>query len=551
MGISKGNNTLKDRTYKVLFIATIVLSLFNWVTMYTPKIVNMLLVNEHMASIYPAILLTLLLFIDNFKNKKLKKYKYLLYFFLVYFVAHTIINIHSVVIFRFADYAKYDTLESGPTTAYLFIHKLFSSLSDYSAFALSYIIRSEVNLVREFIFSWLIIYSIALYFFDNLNAEKYVMWGIYGAMIIVSFYGFFEIAHRFGFSWGTKFLEAVDPYLYPVGAVHDGWPPLLPGDQLRNVFAERSFYAYWGCLIIPFLMNEICKGKLLNSIPLIIIVSNLIASTARSATVLLVGELAVFFILELVINWKNIYVYILVGILALSYALGLLILVSDGIVTRADVPSEKTEVLMRDGVEFEIERASLLSGETDSLLNQGQDRYNASTFETLTTFGGRNTARSIVLFTKLKVWLDHPILGVGDELSGHYMLEKINEEGDFRDNLYSWCVIQEETGSLRNSFPGLDEYSQSLAYGGIVGFVVDIGSMLAISLFTLFAFVKYKKEKRIDDCGFAVAVLASISAIFLFGISNSFTTGALYYVVFGLALGVIMRNRIKGERGEE
>ena len=544
MELRQNKCSLRDNIYRILFIATVVLSLFNWADTYLPSVVKALLVNESMAAIYPAMILTVLIFIDNCRSKRLGRYRYLLCFFIAYFIVNTVVSIHSIATFRFADEAVYDNLEGGPKYAYLFIRKLFPSFSEFSAFAVSFVIRTEINIFREFIFSWLVVYSVALYLVDNRNAWKCFLYGLYGAVGIIAFYGVFEIANKMGYSWGTKFLEKVNPWLYPVGTIHGWYPPLFFGsNMLRSVFAEGGFFAYWGCLALPFLLNEICRGRRLNAIPVIILVANLIGSESRSATVMLAAEVCVFVVFSLILNWKNGNFWLMILSLVVAVALGMMIVGSDGFASRNSTASVETMV-DEEGNIFDVEKASLLGSEAENMLESGFKLYMSRTFSSLGELSMRSNISRYGLFdSRMKIWLDHPVLGVGKELSGYYLLEKAEEYPYYNSEIDNWCTLQREEGALTNVFSGLDIYSQILAYGGVFGFLIEIGPLVLILILLLISFISNRRKRNDEGAAAAVVLLSAIVAVLIFGVSNSLSTVPLYYVVTGIAIGVIMKDR--------
>ncbi len=541
MEIKAEGSLVKDRVYKILFITTIVFTLFNWFEQYMPSVVKLLLVYETYLSLFPALILTALIFIDNFKNKRMARYKYLWYFFILYFVINTAITVHSAVSFRFVEYAKYENLSGGPKYAYFFIRKLFPGLSEYPAFALSYVLRTEINLVREFIGSWLIIYSIALYFVDNPNVLRYFLYGTYIAMAIELFYGIFEVAYRMGYDWGTKFLETVNPYLYPIGSMGGVYPVLLPGIDLRGLFTEGSFFSYWGCMFMPFMMSEISKGnhKYLNGFMILTLIAYLILTAALSAVLLIAGVVVVFYVFSLITNWRNKNLLFLLAVIVLACLLGAVMLSTDGIAYRkAEVESPDT--LERDGDVFVVEKAAFM-GDMEKAVAEAVENYKNKTVSTsVSSLIYSNGARYGSMYTAVKVFLDHPLLGVGEELAGFYIVEKA-EESEWYNAIASWCVGQRECGSLVNGFPKLDNYTESLLWGGISGFMLQVGPVIAVGIFLLVLFIRFKKKNDRKWCTLITACLSSIAAIMLYGVSNQFLNSFLFFVIMGMSIGVIMK----------
>lgn len=547
MEINKSKSIVKDRVYKILFIATVVFTLFNWFEQYLPSVIRVLLVYETYLSLFPALILTVLIFIDNFKNKCMARYRYLLYFFIIYFVFNTAITIHSAVAFKFVEYANYEVLTGGPRYAYLFIKKLFPSLSDYPAFAISYVIRTEINLLREFLGSWLIVYSIALYFVDNQNVLRYFLYGTYIAMVIELFYGIFEVAYRMGYDWGTNFLKTVNPILYPIGSMGGVYPVLLPGVDLRGLFTEGSFFSYWGCMLMPFMMSEITKGnhRYLNGFMILTLIAYLILTAALSAVLLIAGSVVVFYVFSLITDWKNKNLLFLLVVIVLACILGAVLLSTDGIAyKKAEVT--RTETLERDGVVFEVNKASFMGNMEGNVVDAVEAYKNKTVSTSFTSLISSNRARFFSMYTAVRVFLDYPILGVGEELSGFYIVEK-GEGSEW--NVESWCAGQRENGSLVNSFPTLDIYTESLLRGGILGFMLQVGPVIAVGIVILIMFIRCKKRNDKEGCTLLTAFLSSIAAIMLYGVSNQFLNNFLYFVIMGMAIGVIMKGN--QERREE
>lgn len=543
--------TIITRVYGILLVLTIVFSLFNWVDMYLPSIVKILFVNESMASTYPAIVLAVLVFCENVRQKNIYKYRWLLVLFIIFFLMNTCVNLHSILTFKYFDNASYNALEGGPKYAFIIIQRLFPNFSNKEAYIISYIIRTEINLVREFIFSWFIVYNIAIYFLDNDDAISYFYMGLLFAFCIVFFYSIFEIANKIGLSFGTKVLRVVNPFLYPVESINY-WYPVLISSVIRNVFSEASFFSYWACLVLPFFVLLYFFKDKKYIFCILVILTNLVCTESRTAYILLSFQLLLFFFFFIlclikrkisdnntlnchdtffVPTKKSAMLFILV--LVMSLFLGINIISFSNNTPAESTFKESDNYRNTQTITKGLESAQ----ETFSSFNDIEKRSNKSRF--------------LVFISRMRIWLSNLIFGVGDELVGDYIKEQVESSSiTLNWELENWCRKQDDN-SLFNAFSSLDYYSRILAGFGLIGFFIYIFPLLFFIIVNFIIFLENLKRKKYDDIGLNIALIISLCMVFLFGFCNSIDNNPLLYILYSLSITFLIRyNYHKKEKNE-
>lgn len=511
------SDVIKKRVYDVLFILAIVLSLFNGIdASKVPFIVYTFLANTTYAATYPLFLLSLLYFIDSIVSGKIGRYKGLLWFFCFYMVVKLIVSVHGSLSFEFFDYIKIDEISGISKIFFDQIKRVFPSCSDYTGWVVCYIVRNVFNSFVRFYSIWFVVYSVGLYCVDSLNLSKSISIGLHIAIGIVCFYEVFEIAHFLGFEWGTSFLTKVNPCLYSIATEYGWWPPLLPSG-VRNVFQEQSYYAYWACLVLPFFLYNISRKKWYDLPFVVFLMWCMIASNSRTGIALLLGELFVIFVCELLFIRKKQIIPVLIVFLLLIVicvlALGFL--------------SNKYKA---DNFK---DRAVLYLENTIGTLTDKTARSNPS------RFGIRDA--------EIATWKESPLFGVGIELEGFYFIRNIPEYAV--SAVGDWVKKQELIGSSPCSFPALNQYTSSLASGGIFGFLADTMPvvLLAGCLFVRLLRKRFGKDAdSIPNVPYSF-IIGSLSVILAFGVSCNFYMMSMPFIVLGLAFAFLM----KGSRHKE
>ncbi len=510
-----GIKTIKRNVCDFLFVLSIVLSLFNgFHTEWVGKVVYTFLANTTITAIYPLFLLSVIVLFDNLLSGNRKRYKPLLIFLIVYIVVKIAVNLHGLITFRYAEYLKIDELTGISSTLFNYLKKLNPSISDYTCWGIVFMTRTTFNSFVEFYSLWFIVYSVALYVMDDEKLYKHISIGLYISMGIVIFYEIFEIAYFMEKDWGKKFIETVNPIILPVDRSAQPYP-----DTVRNLFHEASYYAYWACIVIPFfLYGFLEKRKWLDLILAFFLMGCMFGGNSRTGIALVFIELVVIFGGFIFVKKRKAVKPLL--IIAVFLIVALLI-----------------------GIVFLSNRARNSQYDADSIWKKIV-LFMKNTMGTLFDKTERsNPVRFALRDAEFKTWLESPILGVGAELKAFYMIENYPEYGITGESEV-WFEEQYEIGSAPYHLPALNQFTSSLASGGILGFMVDSMPLIvmAIWLFVL-CFKRQVLKKGEEDNSPYLYILSSVVVILAFGFSCNVFIAGLAFMTPGLALAYILKSR--------
>lgn len=498
---------------RVLFISAVAFTPFaslqvDWI----PSFIKMFLGYEDKLSMYPLFALSIIWFVWEAKRKRLKDYVPILLVFAAYFLINIAVVIHGDLIFPYYEFAHYETLEGGDRIAYQVISALFGSLSNQTSWIISNILKSCLTITTKFFFSWFLLYSAFLFYretkFDVLND----IWiGITCILPFIFIYEIFEFSYLLGFSFGEVVLGKVNPLLYEINTSHGWWPPLY-WSQVRSVFQEPSFFSYWGAFCLPsFMMNIQKRYKLaLNLVEYFFIAFIVLSANARTGTALVIGAVAVFIVFNFIANMKKSVLTSIFVILVLSvafiFATWFSVAIND---PRNTDTSTATATVSNSGI------ASAITKYVDNNIESIVDPNARS-----------NQQRFAMMRAQMEVFTDHPILGVSEQLSGFYFLDRFEQYEIENNEAKLWMETQIKNGSLMRGFPQLSEYTYSLATSGILGFIINT---LPILFFVCLIVLRAVKNKFL--CLQDVVVISFSAVVIAFGISNLFTVSYLVFFV--------------------
>lgn len=497
------------RICRILFISAVAFTPLSSLQVdWIPSFIKMFLGYEDKLSMYPLLILSIIWFVWEARRKRLKDYVPILLFFAAYFLINIAVVIHGDLIFPYYEFAHYETLEGGDRIAYQVISALFGSLSNQTSWIISNILKSCLTITTKFFFSWFLLYSAFLFYretkFDVLND----IWiGITCILPFIFIYEIFEFSYLLGFSFGEVVLGKVNPLLYEINTSHGWWPPLY-WSQVRSVFQEPSYFSYWGAFCLPVFMLNIQRRKksAINIVEFLSISFLLLCANARTGTALVMGSVLVFVFFNLIANKKR-------GILA-SIIVIILLLVAFILAT---VVSSVVNKFSDSGPSI-ADQSDISSAVT---------QYVEANIGSIVDPNARsNQQRFAMMQAQIETFADHPILGVSDQLSGFYYLDKFEEYEIENSEAKLWMEAQIKNGSLMRSFPQLSEYTSSLATSGILGFFINT---LPILFFVSLIVLKAIKNKYL--CVQGVVAISFSAVVIAFGISNLYTVNYLVFFV--------------------
>ena len=172
--------------------------------------------------------------------------------------------------------------------------------------------------------------------------------------------------------------------------------------------------------------------------------------------------------------------------------------------------------------------------------------YGENNITSLSKKNGRsNNQRYGVMKADLNIFIENPLLGIGQGLRTPYVLNHLDEDTLNGAEVKMWIENIKNKGLINISIPMLGEYTSRLSETGIISFVLFMGPIVFL-LVRLLIYV-FKNPKDICIIFFTIAYIESL----LTGIGT--TLNELYYfwilLGFGYAL-VYTRNSYRNKVDE-
>lgn len=458
---------------------------------WIPTPIKALLNYENCLSMYPLLLFSIIWMVHTIREHRTKEYIPLGMFFIVYFIANMAVTIHGNLIFPYYDIVDFSQLEGSERMAFQVISTLFPSNPDYINWMISNTLKTCLTTVTRFYSSYLIVFSIFLFYKEtSFNIIDDIWLGITVILPVLAIYEIFEVVYLVGGSWGETALRIINPLLYEVESSHGWYPPLLWPAQMRSVFAEPSYFSYWGVLCVPFFLRNI-HNKIhfwISIIELAFISFTVLGSNSRTGTALLFGVVSVYFIVALIAKQKR--------------------------------------VIMTSLIVFSIIAISLVA--SVAILSTNIDSYFDNTLGTLTSTTARsNSQRFAMMKAQMDIFLEHPILGVGENLLSPYLADYFIKHDMNSGEIALWIEAKEGKGFVSGGFPPLCEYTSSLAEYGLVGSIGNNLVFIILVCITIFKGLFKQKPKSRE----IATILSACACIMAFGISNYFEVNYFYFIV--------------------
>ena len=458
---------------------------------WIPAPIKVFLNYEGYLSMYPMLLFSIIWMIHTIREHRIREYIPLGVFFIVYFIANMTVTIHGNLIFPYYDIADFSRLEGSERMAFQVISTLFPSNPDYINWVISNTLKTCLTTVTRFYSSYFIVFSIFLFYREtSFNIIDDIWLGITAILPVLAIYEVFEVAYLVGTSWGETVLGTINPLLYEVENSHGWWPPLLWPGQIRSVFAEPSYFSYWGVLCVPFSLRNIHNKKhfWISIIELAFISFTVLGSNSRTGTALLFGVICGYFIVALIAKQKSVIKTALIVFCTIAIAL----IISVGI------------------------------------LGTNIDSYFGNTLGTLTSMTARsNSQRFAMMKAQMDIFSEHPILGVGENLLSPYLADYFIEHDMNSGEIALWIEATEDKGFVSGGFPPLCEYTSSLAEYGLVGSIGNNLVFIILVCITIFKGLFKQKPKSRE----IATILSACACVMAFGISNYFEVNYLYFIV--------------------
>ena len=334
-----------------------------------------------------------------------------------------------------------------------------------------------------------------------------------GLVGVLSCYSLIEIAYLRGNILAADMLSYINPFFYDVASAHGWWPRLLWPGQLRSMFAEPSFFGLVAAAVVPFLFSYILEKTDLKYILIYSFYAFLIFLTkARTATLLFIGEL-----------------FLLVLCMCFQF--------------RKKI-SKIVIILVCSGIAFlfslvMFSSLTVVSGIThieDKAISSEMNTYIEENITSIKNGQRSNTARYANTVATIKVGIDHPIFGVGTNLTSAYLESNIPDWGKDNDEIKLWSKYLHENGALESDFPILNQFSGVFAQSGFIGLFLYV-------LPFFYLIVCFVKQKIYKKGLYSIAIFIAFMGSFASLLGN--VPFYSLYIVIGIFLCIVDSKEIK------
>lgn len=359
---------------------------------------------------------------------------------------------------------------------------------------------------------------------------------------VLIIYSVFEIGYLRGNRFCADLLSAINPLLYEVKSVHGWWPPLLWPNQLRSLFAEPSFFGIGSTFVVPFLFYKMMEPRKNYLFYAMYGAFAVMLFMTRARTAIIIFLLQLILLLAYVFGFSKKHIKKTLQILCISslsfcIALGLM---SGFKPVPTNSPGVKPKAKVQ-AVQPTVPQKALPDAKISDVRSAASD-YVKDNITSITGNTRSNNARFANVRATFLTGIQHPIFGVGRELSTAYANANFTKEDLNNPEVRGWSDFVKRDGAFKSPIPVLNELSIEIAQYGIPGLLLFLLPVLCIlkQLFKL-----YKHEFTTEIACAAIAYLGSLAALF----SNiAFFT---YYVLTGLMIIILQNSQTRDDKSRD
>lgn len=405
--------------------------------------------------------------------------------------------------------------------------------------------------------------------------------GIFVSLGIIYLYELIELPYLLGNQTAAHILATINPYIHQIGHLNNyyvgnndaavqayaWWPPLLWKHQVRSVFAEPSFFGMYCAFVVPwfwFVWFQIKKGGFLSlkglamALAMTYLYFLLFATQARTAIILFLGELVLLVSYGIYRRDKEILkrmiVILFLIFIAFSGSLLFTQIERGGVGVFAGAVNSSFKA--KDDAESLAKKAGGNNGSqngspnkvkngAESLVQKAGKSYIS---ENITSAVGKdkrsNRARFSLMEAELKVWMAHPVLGVGKGLKAAYIPEKLPSDATKSSEVRMWIDRLHANGPLRATFPDVSEYTSKLCEIGLLGCLLYYFPAAYLAYFFLLFLRRSRDNKQYLRIQSLISFyLISLAGILAGGISTSLNVNYCFGVLLGI--GFILHHQVK------
>lgn len=380
--------------------------------------------------------------------------------------------------------------------------------------------------------------------------------GIFGSLGIMFLYELIELPYLLGNQTAAHILAMINPYIHQIGHLNNHyvgntdaavqayawWPPLLWKHQVRSVFAEPSFFGMYCAFAVPWLWLvwfQTTKSNLLSlkglsmALVMLFLYFLLFTTQARTAILLLTGELVLLLIYGIYRKNKGDFAKIIAILLLVSMGLG-------GSLIFTQVEKDRFTVFNRG-----IEGNYIKENNGKSVFSNAGKSYISKNITSAVGKDKRsNRARFSLMEAELKVWMAHPVLGVGKGLKAAYIPEQLPSDATKSSEVRMWIDRLHANGPLRATFPDVSEYTSKLCEIGLLGCLLYYFPAAYLAYFFLLFLRRNRENKQYLRIQSLLSFyLISLAGILAGGISTSLNVNYCFGVLLGI--GFILHHQVK------
>ena len=417
------------------------------------------------------------------------------------------------------------------------------SVSEYTLSVIHFCFRVLKNSLTQLIFTFGFSYLI-FYWYKN-RSETILKIVSKGSLISASLVVVFGVIELFYFDkqqWALSLLTYIRPIVHAIEINNTWWPPLFwPELQFRSLFPEPSFLGIYTVITIPFIWNVIFSSKnkkliIFSSILLLLLEMITLLANSRTATVLLIID-HILLVLAICIQFRNKKFVIhsvlvtLIGVLAFIGNIGY----TSNVLYVQDAPTKSINTT----------NATIKNISTQQVANEITS-YGENNITSLSKKDGRsNNQRYGVMKADLNIFIENPLLGIGQGLRTPYVLNHLDEDTLNNTEVKMWINNIKNKGLINISIPMLGEYTSRLSETGTISFVLFMAPILLL----LFRLLKYIIQNSKDT--FVIFFTIAYIECLLTGIGTTLNELYYFWILLGFGYALVYVKNACNNKVEE
>lgn len=368
------------------------------------------------------------------------------------------------------------------------------SLDPDSAVIFGVWLRAVKGAVTSPFFTFCASYLLYCYYYrDFASLKKVALYGFFVSLAIVIGYSVIEIFYQAGNETAKNILTQTYPWFNNMKTVPLKWPPLLWPNQLRSIFSEPSRIGNYAAIAIPVLWGGIIQAASVRSkvgfaFLTFFFTFIIFLTQSRMAYAILLGLLFLCWALALWLKRFRRSVALIGALTAVSFICAGFFMFS--FMKQTNIASK----MISNTFSVAIDGAKVLKEDANKVVKE--DANNNDKKENNKKDKVRSKARYIMLASYYRMWLERPVLGVGDfqPFAAAYSMHNLTDEEKKDPEIKSWVAIQHNYGILQGSgLSAMNQYADRLGKTGLLGLGFYLMPFLYV-LYRLLSVIYYAKN---------------------------------------------------------